>query len=228
MIAAISLLAAGCDNTIVGSSGPVGADLVSYLRPMTKVRVYMTASTLVRYGVIQSSFDPGASNDIWSERLYRFENYDTSYSIDWQDSEFSMKSCYRILNLTTGGGSEDTYCSDRSLIRGTCGSASGGVSDLTCFVSVLAGSSSSQSPDPDNYRMSYLSIRVPKLSLEAIHDDSVSFVMNDPNLWRSVGLSYSDSERWDGSYSKNVTLLQFDTLGIQTTPQCRVVFYNPK
>lgn len=224
----LAVLWIGCEDRIPIATGPGGgADISSYLRPMTHARVEFRATTLLHVYSKQGSLDPGSNQDQWAERLYDFENYDSSYSIDWQDSVFSMRSCYRVVNLSTGG-IEDTRCSGQSLIRGSCGQSNQEIHDLTCFVSDLEGASPGQLPDDNNYRQSYTNLSVPTMTLETVYDDSVSFIVNDESQWQRVGFSYADDERWYGTYITKLHVPQWDTLGVQTKPTCRIVFYDPK
>lgn len=195
---------------------------------MTKVRVIFDATTLLHVSSKQSSFDPGSDNDQWARRIYTFGNYDPIYSIEWHDTEFSMKSGYTIVNRTTGNGIEDSRWSDQSLIRGHCGQTTMDITDLLCFVSVLEGYSPGQSPSPDNYRQSYINLSIPHLTLESIFDDSISFVVSDPDVWRSVGISYSDDERWYSTFTRKLSITAFDTVGVESKPACRLVFYAPE
>jgi hypothetical protein len=224
-----TVFAFGCDDPMrPGLGGVGGTDMTGILKPMTKVKVSFIATTLLHVDFRQGGLDPGSEQDQWAERVYLFHNFDPSYTIGWDDSVFTIRACYSIINLTTGGGLEDSRCDDQSLIRGTCGHGSPTVNDLTCFVSHLEGYAPGQPPDPDNYRLSYINLTIPKLTLEAVYDDSVSYVISDAATWRAASFSYSLDERWYSTFNKKLNVTQFDTLGAVSQPVCRLVFYAPK
>ena len=186
---------------------------------MNKVRVIYSGLTNVHSHIKQGSLDSGVDQDLWLPRGMKFTNTDSTYTLAWQDSEFTTHSCFVFrqvdpFTLLSGG------CGDVSTVRGVYHNATRQISDLLCTF---------QKYDPGADINSYLdqtgSLTAPKIELESFTDDSVSFAVKNW-LPGAIAMGYSYDERSYGTYSRQMQLVAYDTLGIQYPQACRVVFFK--
>ena len=210
---------AGCDQVLTVPTGPGGGNFLPWLQTMNNVRVTYTGATNVHTFLKQGSLDGGNTSDVWLTRDLEFENRDSNYTLVWQDSQFSTKSCI-VFRQKDPFYIFSSDCGDQSLIRGMYHSGANSISNLLCMFQNYHGGT-----DPNNYQEQGASIVVPSLELDSFGDDSVSFSVKN---WKdgSISLAYNYDERAYGTYIKQRQLTAYDTLGTQYPQVCRLVFYK--
>ncbi|HEY6172763.1 MAG TPA: hypothetical protein VIX80_10940 [Candidatus Kapabacteria bacterium] len=207
----------GCDEP---GSAPRKYDggnysLTEYLRTMKKVKVTFIAGTNHRYVVDQGSLDSGSAQDIWFTRQYQFVNSDSAYSLSWQDSTFSTRTCFS-LHVIDGMHQLEGGCDNNSLTRASVDDATKTITGLLCFYRSLDGKF-----DPTTYKSIDASLNSPRFVIDSLFEDSITFVATDQI---STTLSYKSEEVAYSTYKKTAELTEVDKTGGITKPLCRIVF----
>ncbi len=192
---------------------------------MNHVRVTITAKTNHHSFLRQTSFDPGVDQDSWLPRQYSFTNTDTTFILHWQDSVFTTSACFSAICLSPLGYI-DYGCGGNTTLRGIYHLQDNSVTELLAFYSELDNPSQGGYPDDFNYRQRYASINIPRVELDSVFDDSVTFIIKDQSLWQSVMLSYNADEKYYGSYIRQQSYKGIDLNNIEYPPKCRVVFFK--
>ena len=211
------LIFQGCETPATAPIGSSGFDYLPYLQTMNKIRVQYIGQTLLHYYTKQGTRDSGTDLDWWLVRQFEFQNTDTTYTLEWQDSLFTTRCCFAMQEVDVPYTFE-SGCSSSSLIRGVYNSTTKTVSNLLCMFQSLMGGT-----DPNNYQAQNASLQTAPLDFETASDDSVSFTIRN---WSAgaVRPAYNDDELWTGTYIKKIQLLAFDTLARAYPPLCRIVF----
>ncbi len=216
----IFLAGAGCDQPLIE---PVGAgsssNFLPWLQTMNKIRVTYTGETDVHSFVKQGTLDPGNTSDLWLTRDLEFENADSTYTLNWQDSQFQTKACFTF-RQSDPSFVFSSDCGDQSLIRGVFHAGSNSVTSLECSFQKYIGIT-----DPNNYQTQTGTLFAPELDPDSFTDDSISFTIKN---WKagSISLGYSYDERAERTYIKQRQLTGYDTLGVQSPQICRLVFFK--
>jgi hypothetical protein len=199
---------------------PVSAgdfDYLSYLKSLNKVRVEYIAKTVHHSFVKQGVLDPGADLYLTYVREYSFANLDSTYEIEWQDSLFTTRACFKLREIEPPGV-EEKQCSTNSIARGVFHNHTMSISDILCAYQQFGGSG-------QDYSYFYTSFRTPTIMLDSLFEDSVTFVIKNP-LADSTILSYSIDEQAYGTYIRQENLVNSDSLRSSYPRVCRVVFYK--
>ncbi len=215
----------GCENPGPISTGhDSGSQLQQYLQTMNHVRVTLIGNTNHHSLVKQTSFDPGAEHDLWLPRKYCFANTDTTFILHWHDSAFTTSACFSAICLSPLGYIE-YGCGGNTTLRGIYHSQENTVTELLSFYSELDNPQGGY-PDDNNYRDRYASITIPRVELDSVFDDSITFIIKDQSLWQSVVLSYKSDEKYYGSFIRQQTYQGIDLNNTEYPPECRIVFFK--
>ncbi len=214
------LLCIGCENpTNIPRGGSGSYDYLSWIQTMNKVRVTYSGMTNLHGHLKQSALDGGNDQDFWQPREMEFRNTDSTYTLAWQDSQFSTHSCFVFRQIDPSFNLSND-CGDVSTVRGVYHPATKSISDLWCtFQRYNPGA------DINSYVAQVASLAAPEIELESYGDDSVSFAVKSW-LPGSVAMGYSYDERSYGTYSRQMQIIGYDTLGTQYPQACRVVFFK--
>ncbi|MFI5263017.1 MAG: hypothetical protein ACHQM6_00720 [Candidatus Kapaibacterium sp.] len=211
------LIGSGCDQVLPVPAGSGSSDFLAWMQTMTKIRVSYSGLIDLQYSLKQSTIDPGNNSDVWMPRELAFSNWDSTYTISWQDSQFQTRSCFvfRQIDPTFTLSSD---CGTQSLIRGVYHASAKNISDLICMFENYHGGS-----DPNNYQEQDASLNAPIIDMDTFGDDSIVFTMKS---WEagSLAIGYNYDERAPGNYSKQMHLNTFDVTGASYPNVCRVVF----
>lgn len=111
-------------------------------------------------------------------------------------------------------------CGDNSLIRGVYHSGTKLISDLLCLFQKCEGCQ-----DPGNYKAQSAFLKTPGMELEALSEDSVSFIIKNWDAG-AVSIGFNNDEISYSTYIRQIRMTAFDTVGKDYPPVCRAVFFK--
>jgi hypothetical protein len=221
----LAAVGTGCSDSSIHTFGPGGSgsfDVVGLLQTMTAAKVTVMANTLHHTFVKQGGRDAGVATDLWGVRQYNFQSSESG--ITWSDSGVTSELSFSVINVDPPFAF-DVSSATKSLMRCSVDPSGKTIHDLRCTASNYDNPDSGD-PNFDNNRYRTLSFSTPTLTLDSVFDDSVSFIIRDPQIWQHISLAYSHDETVYTTYKKQFILTAFDTLCQDYSNSCRLVFYK--
>ncbi|MEP7234912.1 MAG: hypothetical protein ABI778_06420 [Ignavibacteriota bacterium] len=210
----------GCDQpTHPATGGTTDGAMLAWVQTMTKVKVTYSGNTNIHSYLKQGTRDPGNTADVWFPREMEFSNWDSTYTINWQGSQFQTKSCF-VFRQINPSFTLSSGCGDQSIIRGTFDAQNNSISNIYCaFSHYQAGI------DPMDYREQDASLLIPEIKMSSYGEDSIEFTVQD---WKpgSISMGYNYNETAYTTFLKELHLRSYDTTGTEYPNVCRVVFYS--
>jgi len=215
LLLAALIMASGCDQPTHLPVGSVNTDFIEWMKTMTKIKVTYSGMTNLHSYLKQGVIDPGTTTDYWYPREMEFSNWDSSYTISWQDSVFETRSCF-VFRQIDPPFTLSSDCGTTTMIRGIYHSSSRTVSDIYCMFRSYHAS------DQNNYQEQDATMILPAIDIESVGDDSLSFSLKNWNPG-SLRIDYNYDEEAYTTYIRQMHLAGFDSSAADYPNSCRVV-----